>query len=41
MVVASLSYTCNRKLWQKVLENMGLFGIAHAICAERSLPLQT
>lgn len=40
MGVASLSYTYNKKLWQKVLKNMELFGIDHATCAERSLPLQ-
>lgn len=40
MGVASLSYTYNKKLWQKVLKNMELSGTAHVICAERSLPLQ-
>ena len=40
-VVASLSYTCSAKLCQKVHENTELFCIAHAVCAETSLPLQT
>lgn len=40
MGVASLSYTYNKMLWQKVLKNMELSSIAHVTCAERSLPLQ-
>lgn len=37
---ASLTYTYNKKLWQKILWHMELFGLAHATCAERSLPWQ-